>query len=407
MRTERAYLNDPFRWEFEAEIAEQEILADGRRGVWLPKTFFFPTGGGQEHDTGTLGEAQVVDVFTDENDNVIHVVDRAVESAKAIARIDGKRRFAFMQHHSAQHLLSGVIDHLLGLETVSSKISIDSPTTIDVPLSDHGEADFNRVENFANDLIYQDRAIKSYWITDEQVQATPFRRPPKVTGQIRVVEIDGFDYSACGGTHCTRTGMIGLVKILKLERRGDKLRVYCVAGVRAFEYFQNYYSIATRAAQFLSTSPENLVNVLERQQAVLKAAQKDSEELGAARLILEAQQLVANAEEVLAVRLITATFRNRPVQQMRSLAGLLQNESRVVALLANYDGTKATLIVTCGEATGISANELVRRQLSEINGRGGGDARLAQGGGNATEEQIQSVFAHTQDYIRALKGVVG
>ncbi|MBI4787132.1 MAG: hypothetical protein HY782_08820 [Chloroflexi bacterium] len=400
MTTARGYLDDPFRFEFDADVIGKVTLPDGRQGVLLAETYFYPTGGGQEHDTGMLGEAQVVDVFVDDAGNVVHVVDGEVTGRQVPAKIDRERRFGFLQQHSAQHLLSAVLEDMEGLETISAKISIDSPTTIDVPLANLGEHDWLRVQDRANALIYADRQIKSYFIREPEIATVPFRRPPKVSGQIRVVEIDGVDYSACGGTHCTRTGMIGVLKILKSERRADKLRVYFVAGRQALSYFQNYYAILTQVARQLNTNPEAVAQNVQRQQEQLRAAQVELEALAAERLPLEAKRLVATAEPFESIKLVIATFPDRTAQQLRALAGLLQNEPGMVALLATYDGMKLALAVACAADTAVSASELLRKHLSQIGGRGGGDARLAQGGGAATEEQWQAFFANTRKFIR-------
>ncbi len=400
MSTELAYLTNPFCFEFDAEIIARVTLSDGRRGVILPKTFFFPTGGGQEHDTGALGDARVIDVTIDDAGTVVHVVDRDVTATRTRATIDRARRFASMQHHSAQHLLSHALDDALKLETVSANINIDNPSTIDLAVGARGDVDLTPGENLANALIYEDRPIKSYFISDDQIATIPFRRPPKVSGQIRVVEIEGADYSACGGTHCTRTGMIGVVKIVKTERRAEKLRVHFIAGQRALEYFQNVHAIVTQIARQFDTNPEAIGEAVEKQRDALRAAQKELEEFKAERVTLEAQRLVASTQVIGSIKLATATFRHRAPQELRALATLLQNEPGVIALLASYDGAKLSLAVACASDTGVSANELIRQQLADIGGRGGGDAQLAQGGGAASEAQFQAFGARAVELIR-------
>jgi alanyl-tRNA synthetase len=402
MTTELAYLAEPFQLEFQAIVIGKRTLSDGRKGIILPRTYFYPTGGGQEHDTGTLGDAHVIDVMIDDTGTVIHVVDREVGESVLPARIDRERRVSFMQHHSGQHLLSRSIDETLHLETLSAKISIESPSTIDVPATDLAESDVARAERLANSIIYQDCEIKSYIIPEEQIPTIPFRRPPLVHGHIRVVEIDEFDYSACGGTHCTRTGMIGIVKILRLERRRDRLRVHFVAGSRAFEYFQTYASIVSRAGHLLTTNLESIVPSLERQQNLLHTQAKELEELRIERLGFEARQLAVAAEAFDSIRLVTALFHDRPAQQLRALSIHLQHEPGVVALLASYADGRVTMAVTCAGDTGVRANELIRQQLAEMGGRGGGDAGLAQGGGMASEEAFSALFSKTKEYIRTL-----
>lgn len=403
MTTDLAYLTDPFQFEFQANVIGKLTLPDGRKGIILPWTLFYPTGGGQEHDTGYLGDAHVIDVMIDDAGTVIHVVDREVGGSVLSARIDRERRMAFMQHHSGQHLLSRSIDEALNLETLSAKISIDSPSTIDLPAADLSESEFARAEKLANSIIYQDREIKSYSIPEEQIGTVPFRRAPKVHGQIRVVEIEGFDYSACGGTHCTRTGMIGVVKILRLERRGDRLRVHFSAGSKAFEYFQTYASIVSRAGHLLTTNPESIVQTLEHQQGLLRAQSKELEELRVEKLEFEARQLAVASEAFDAIRLVTALFRDRPAQQLRVLAIHLQHEPGLVALLASYNEGRVTMTVACAADTEVSANELIRRQLAEMGGKGGGDAGLAQGGGTVSEGAFNALFTKTKEYIRTLR----
>jgi alanyl-tRNA synthetase len=397
LSTELAYLDDPFQLEFDAEILARVTLPDGRRGVILPRTFFFPTGGGQEHDTGTLGAARVTDVVMNDEGVVIHVVDREVTESRVHATIDRARRFAFMQHHSAQHLLSQAILETLGIESVSANINIDHPSTIDLVC---GDIDLTPGETRANAIVYEDRPIKTYWITEAQVAQVPFRMPPKVPGKIRVVEIEGFDYSACGGTHCTRTGQIGIVKIVKTERRAEKLRVHFLAGQRAFEYLQRVHAIVTHLARQFDTSPEALSEAVEHQREALRAAHKQVEELRAERLQWEARQLVANARVRDSLKIVVASFHGRAPNELRALAQFLHDEPRVVALLTSYDGAKVSLVVTCASDTHVRADALLRRALTEIGGRGGGDAKIAQGGGTLNEEQWTVWLAHCDTWIQ-------
>jgi alanyl-tRNA synthetase len=171
----------------------------------------------------------------------------------------------------------------------------------------------------------------------------------------------------------------------------------------AFEYFQNVHSIVTQVARQFDTNPETIGEAVEKQREALRAAQRELEQLQAEHVTLEAQRLVASAPVFDSIKLITASFRERTPQDLRALATQLQNEPSVVAVLASYDGAKLSLVVACARDTGISANELIRQQLAEIGGRGGGDARLAQGGGGADEKQFAAFAAHTQEYLRALR----
>src|SRR4030066_298575 len=232
MNSQLLYQEDPTILEFEAMLVENLTLQDGRRGVVLDQSYFYPTGGGQEHDMGVIGSARVVDVYKDENNlRLIHVVEGEVGLGPVKARIDAERRLRHMQHHTAQHLLTQSILRQTGYETVSANINGYSPSTLDLVATQISKSDLDQAELLANQIIYEDRSVTTYFVSPEELHTIPLRRPPKVTENIRIVEIDSYDYSPCGGTHVQRTGSIGLVKVLKAERQNDKLRVYFIAGI--------------------------------------------------------------------------------------------------------------------------------------------------------------------------------
>jgi alanyl-tRNA synthetase len=399
MNQQPAYLLDPLKLEFEATIIKKTGLAGGQFDLILAETYFYPTGGGQPHDTGTLGEARVVDVFKDHDGQVVHRVDRAVAGTTAPARIDRARRLGHMQHHSAQHILSAALEQVLGLETLSVKISANTPATVDVADVEISWPDLNRVEQAANDIIFENRSIKSYFIDQAQIGTVPFRRPPQVSGPIRVVEVDSFDYSACGGTHCPSTGMLGLVKIIKTERKNKKLRLHFVAGGPALAYFQHYHHTITTLGQQLNTGPDELVALVELQADQLHAAEREIKNLQAEILFHEAEKLLRQARTRGGCRLVSHLFPDRSPVQLRELARLLQNRRQLVAVLGGYDGQQLSLVVTSAEDAGIDAREILARYLTRINGQGGGNARLAQGGGPAAAAQVEQLFAPSPNLL--------
>ena len=396
---QQACLTDPLTLEFEGKILHKTEVEGGQVEVILEKTYFYPTGGGQQHDTGRLGEGRVVDVFKDGAGNVVHRVDREITGPLVVARIDRERRLGHMQHHSAQHILSRAVEELLGLETLSAKIRADSPSTVDVPDVEVSWADLARVERRVNGIVCENRAIKTYVITDDQIETVPFRRPPKVSGQIRVVEVDSFDYSACGATHCPSTGMIGLIKILKTERKNKKLRLHFVAGNQALIYFQQYQDVVTEICRHLSTSPEEVAGIVQLQSAQLQAAEREIKELRSELLSFEGEKLAAQAEPVGAIQLVTKLYQNWSVSELRELAKLLQTQEKLVAVLAGFDGQKLALVVSCADSTGVSAKALLAKHLAQIDGKGGGDARVAQGGGTATAQQVEQFFVNSRAYL--------
>lgn len=403
MTGQRAYWTDPLKFDFEAAVMQTTGLENGQVDVVLEKTYFYPTGGGQPHDTGTIAGRQVLDVFVDESGRVVHRLDGDITGPVVTARIDRNRRLGHMQHHSAQHILSRALDQVLGLETLSVKISAGSASTVDVPDFAAGWHDLARVEDAANQVVFENRPIKTYFVTGDEIGAVPFRRPPQVTGRIRVVEIDTFDYSACGGTHCPYTGMIGLIKILRTERKNQKLRLHFVAGRQALLNFRKYHQVVSDICQQLNTGPEEVRELVGLQAGQLQAAQRELNTLRAEMLAFEAERLAAQAQALNGVQLVTRVYQDKPLADLRELARLLQAQDNLVAVLAGYDGQKLSLVVSCADGTGVKASELLAKHLAQVDGRGGGESRLAQGGGEATPLQVDHFFTRTAEYIRELK----
>jgi alanyl-tRNA synthetase len=402
--TEQLYFDDPLTLEFTAQVAECRPLNGGRFGLVLPRTYFYPTSGGQEHDTGSIGAARVLDVYK-ENGEILHVVDRALAPGAYPAQIDRQRRVRAMQHHTGQHILSASFLEVAEIESISANINGDSPSTIDLEVGEVAPEILRQAERFANGILFENRAVKSYYVSDADVSAIPFRKPPKVTGRIRVVEVDGFDITPCGGTHCLHTGMVGQIKIIRTERVNQKLRLHFVAGFQALEYFDTYQDVAQQAATLLETGLDRIPAALERKLDQLKAAQTELETLRAGLLAAEAEQLAASAQTassplgVGSLRLVTALFHDRPGTELRQLGMKLRDLPGMVALLAAFDGGKLSLVVACAQDSGIDARDLLKQHLAPFNGRGGGDPSLAQGGGVAEETSLEKLFANTKGYL--------
>lgn len=391
MNSQLLYQQDSTILKFDAQVLEQISLPDGRLGVVLDRTYFYPTGGGQEHDTGGIDAALVVDVFKDDvNSRLIHVVEGQVSMGRVMAHIDAERRLRHMQHHTAQHLLTQCILRQCDFETVSANINGYTPSSLDLVTSQISKSDLDQAELLANQIIYEDRMVKTYFVTPEELKSIPLRRPPKVNENIRIVEIDGYDYSACGGTHVLHTGSIGLVKVLKTERQNEKTRVYFIAGLQAMQMFHQMYDAFTGLANEMSTSWQEIPDVVHKQTEQLGASQKELQALRLSGVHYEAQDLVTAAEENGGIKLVRASFEARPASELRLLGEEFRRMAGVVAFLSSYDGQKVSLIVTCGEGTGKDARHLLTNQLARINGRGGGDARLAQGGGTANGSQFRN-----------------
>jgi len=392
MNSQLLYLDDVNTLEFQAVVRQKVTLLDGRTGVILDQTYFYPTGGGQEHDTGILGEARVMEVIKDESQTetvVIHVIDNDLSIGPVTGKIDAERRLRHMQHHTAQHLLSQCFLRLFDIESISSNINGYTPSTLDLAVGALTRGQLDKIEDLANQVISETRPVRTYFVTPERLRSLPLRKPPKVSEDIRIVEIEGYDYTPCGGTHCTSTGQIGIVKILKTERQGELTRILFIAGLQALQYFREYQETVLSIAGQMSIHPHETLISVQRLIDQLKTVQREVQALRQEHLGFEARELAGRGESYGAWRVVVATFENRPVPELRTLAEKLKVIPGLVAVLASFDGLKMSLVVTSAEDTDLSARDLLVKLLAPLGGRGGGDRQIAQGGGPATLDQFR------------------
>ncbi len=378
--TTRLYYDDAYLTTFTAAVTER-LTVDGHPAVRLDRSAFYPTSGGQQHDTGTLDGVAVVDVRVAADGGVLHLLAAPLpaEAAEVTGLIDWPRRFDHMQQHSGQHLLSQAFYRLLGLETVSVHFG-DELCTLDLAADSLAPADLAQVERYANEIVWEDRAIRAYAVSDADLSTIPLRRAPQVTGKIRIVEIDGFDWSACGGTHVARTGSSGPIALLRMERNKGS-RVYFVCGARAVDDARRRRQLLGEAAGLLDTAVEEVPALLAARQARLKEQEERLRGLQAELLGYRAQRLFDEAETVGAVRLVAQVLADLDPSGLKSLAAALVAHPGVVALLACGAEGKGTAIFARSGDVELHAGQLLRAVLPRFGGNGGGRPDFAQGGG--------------------------
>ncbi|MER3482991.1 MAG: alanyl-tRNA editing protein [Meiothermus sp.] len=249
----RLYHEHPYESEFSATVTRSWSEGSKHFAV-LDGTLFYPTAGGQSNDTGTLDDIRVLDVKEDgkAKGDIIHVLERPVgEGMEVHGKLDWNRRYRHMQRHTAEHTLAQAFWRAAGWETLS--VNMSGPTcTIDFS-GEPDEATIKQGEALANWAVYANTPVKTYWIEDSEVKTQGLRRAPKVSGQIRVVEIENWDKVACGGTHVARTGEAGPIKIVKYERYKGGTRVYFMAGWEALETFVAEHAILSRLGEKFSS----------------------------------------------------------------------------------------------------------------------------------------------------------
>ncbi|MBP6787253.1 MAG: alanyl-tRNA editing protein, partial [Candidatus Promineofilum sp.] len=310
---------------------------EGRPAVRLSTTYFYPTSGGQPHDTGQLRQgaqaARVVDVVVRESDEaVLHVLDAPVNLGDVTAELEWPRRFDHMQQHTGQHILSQAFIRVAEAETIGFHLSGQS-VTIDLDRADLTAEEVRAAEQLANEVVAENRPVWASEVARETAATLPLRKlPPGRDGRLRLIDIDGFDLTACGGTHVSGTAEVGLIKVLKTERRGEATRVEFVCGGRAVADYRRKHDVVQQLSAALTTGLDDLAPALARAQDEARQLRLELKRERGARLALEAEQLLASAEEVGGARFVHHVFIGREVEEARQLANLLTAAGGVALL---------------------------------------------------------------------------
>ncbi len=373
--TERIYYVDAYAAEFDATAIEA-TEHEGRPAVILDRTAFYPTSGGQPFDIGTLGAARVLDVVDRDDGAVIHVLDRAIETGPVHGAVDWDRRFEHMQQHTGQHILSAAFEKVAGARTVSFHLGSDR-STIDLS-RDVPAAELSRVEREANRVVWENRQVGVRFVSDEEAAAMPLRKEPRRTGTLRIVEVDQYDLSACGGTHVARTGAIGVVAISGTEKYKGGLRVEFVCGGRALRAFGALRDTVTGCIRQLSVLPAELPDAIARVQSDSRDLQRTVKALQEKLAGFEAQALVSRAVSIGAWRAVIEPA-DWDATGLKALALSAAASPGAVVVLFNAAGG---LIVAARSAdVSFDAAAAVKALIAQYGGRGGGRPELAQAGG--------------------------
>jgi alanyl-tRNA synthetase len=371
--TGRLYHQDAYLTEFRAEVVE--ISADGRR-VYLDRTAFYPTSGGQPNDLGTIDGAAVLDVI-DEEDRIAHLVATPVGGGAITGRIDWPRRFDHMQQHSGQHLLSWALIDVCNAHTVSFHLGQDV-STIELAVPALDAASIAAAERRANELVFENRPVTISY-EDAAGAAAGLRAPTERTGELRIVTIRDCDRSACGGTHVRSTGEIGPILIRRLEKIRGNVRLEFLCGMRALRRaradFEALAQISRTLAAPADETPKLVMSAVERLGHTEKALGKLKAEMAAirGRELYGAAQPDASGVRRHFQRLAAGAFD----EELRAKAQGFTSAERAVFVTAIDD--PPSLLLAVSKDAGLHAGNLVKEAVTANGGRGGGSATLAQG----------------------------
>jgi alanyl-tRNA synthetase len=394
--TERLYYQDAYLQRFTAQViarAERE----GRAAVALDRTAFYPTGGGQPNDAGDLGGRRVLDVAG--GDGLIwHVLEGDAPEGEVAGAVDWGRRFDHMQQHTGQHILSQAFVRACNAETVAFHLGVDY-STIDLNRAGLGPGDIARAEAEACDVVDRALPVLASFVDDAELAALPLRKPPKTTDRIRVVQVAGYDWSACGGTHVANTAEIGLIKITGTERRGPELRVTFLCGRRARADYARLHALAGGLAARFSVGQDDLPAALDRLLAEQRALRKDVGDLEAVWAEVTARTLWESAEAVGKWRLVAQAL-DGSLERVKPVAQALRAQPGAVVLLATR-GDRPQLMFARADDVALDAGALLRAAVAGVNGKGGGRPDWAQGGAPDVNAVEAAVAAARQAVIAA------
>jgi alanyl-tRNA synthetase len=369
--TLRLYYTDAYLRDFDAQVLD---TADGGRKVYLDRSAFYPTSGGQPCDTGTLGGVAVTDVV-DEDDRVAHLLAAPLDSGTVHGTVEWSRRHDHMQQHTGQHLLSAVLHDLLGHATVSVHFGRDT-STLDLDAQAVDPAALVEAELRANRVVTENRTVDVTF--EDAAAATGLRKASDREGTLRIVTIRDLDRSACGGTHVRATGEIGPILIIGTERAKRNLRLEFLCGERAIRRARADRVLLAQLAAAHSAAPAELPAILDRQRAELKESNAARRELDERLAGYRATELYGSAEPgVSGVRIVVVREDVGPIERLRPLANAMV--AMPAALFVGATAKPPSLIVAASADSGLDAGRLLKAALESVGGRGGGNARLGQG----------------------------
>ena len=381
METEKLYYVDQFIQEFPATVLSCEAGKNGYQVV-LDCTAFYPEGGGQPADHGTLGSVHVTDVH--EKDGVIfHTCDGPVEIGQMVnGRIDWARRFDHMQQHSGEHIISGILCADYHCDNVGFHLGAET-VTIDYNADISWEQALD-AERKANEVIWADQEVEIAYPDSEELAFIDYRSKKELTGQVRIVTFPEADCCACCGTHVARAGQVGLIKVLSCQKFREGVRLEIICGKRALDYLGRTYDQAKAIGQQLSVKPQDTLAAVERLEAELSAAK-----VRMAHLEETAFEAIARENEGRGdVLLFQPAMKGDSVRKLAD--AVAKRAGGLAAVFAGEDGQYAYALV---RADGADIAPLVKDLNKTLNGRGGGRGGFAQGSVQAVRAAIEAFFS--------------
>jgi len=378
MKTRRLFEETPYQTTFKAKVLESRMEA-GEARVVLDQTLFYPFSGGQPCDKGTIQDCPVSDVI-EEGEVIVHMLERAPEASTEVdGEIHWGRRYDHMQQHSGQHILSQAFYSIAKAETVGFHLG-EEGSTIDVNAADFSPQRLEEIEQLANDIVFENRPILISTVPVQDLKTIPLRKCPDDKGDVRVVEVEGFDWSGCCGTHVKHTGEVGIIKMTPTERYKGGLRIGFLCGQRALKDYRIKQNILRETCQILTSGEEEVVSILGRWQEDRKISSRRIRSLTETVLTHMATNLIESREQAGSYKLVVSLLTGYEPQDIQTLVKkLIQNQDTIA-----FIGLKRERGYLCfgrSQSVDIDMRPILSEACLMLNGKGGGSPFIAQGNG--------------------------
>jgi len=393
-RTERLYYTDCYLREFEARVFRSEPAPNGFK-VYLDRTAFYPTSGGQPTDSGTIAGIQVLEAI-DEGDEIAHLLRQAPEAEGVRGKIDWARRFDHMQQHTGQHILSAAFERIGEYKTVSFHLGENS-SSIDLDSDRLGSRQLEEAEEAANQVVFENRAVRTSFQPAGEASRLELRKPTSREGEVRLVEVEGFDLSACGGTHVSRTGAVGLILVRKVERMKGLTRVEFMCGGRAHRQARRDFRVLSEAARLFSAALDRVPELIAKQSQELREGIRGREKLLERLAEYQARELWQAAPVIDGRRIVCQVLLAEESAQAKMLAHAMAKLPLAVALLG-VKGKPTALFFAQTSGGPSEMGSILKQTVTKFGGKGGGGRDFAQGGG-LEESRLEEALAYAQALV--------
>ena len=398
---EKLYYENPYQKEFTAEVINV-IEKENKYHIELDKTYFYPEGGGQPSDTGFINGAEVIYVY-EEAEKIYHVVNvKPLKIHKVKCSIDWDKRYDYMQQHLGQHILSASLANLFNATTIGFHLGKDS-TSIDIDKA-LGSDELKAAEKMANKIVLDNIKIEILYPINSELKKLSLRKIPVKAGEkLRVVKIGDIDVNACCGTHPSSTIEVQLIKIAKFEKYKTGIRIEFVCGKRAVSDYVSKHEAIEKMSKLLACNNATVLSEVERLSGELSKALTEKRALKAEVAEYEVQNMLNSAQKIENIKVLKCIYDKIDLKYANTLATKLVSTSKVIVLFGVKSEDKANLLFMCSRDLKIlSMDSLLKDAITLIDGKGGGSAFSAQGGGknnNNLDSSLDYAYSKIKDQI--------